>query len=304
VRAHAVAWLAVVVLAGCFAQPPDDPTKDYAPLLATAIDALAAQRDAQGLWPAGQVPYVVEAASAAGLDLDGWLQPVPVAQQVAWPAENASFLASLRPLYAVALVAAGVGDEARLAQVRDRVMAGFDGQQFGDQQLLNDDAFALIVLGAAQVAWSSELEPAIAHLLENQTSEGGWSWAVGGRAETDMTGIVLRGLVEAGAIHRVEAGPVLAFLETTRGTEGGYALSPGGQSNCDSTVWGIRTKEALGLADDDAPWRFLFGLQVAGGYAYIPGGPPNALCTAEAATLLGLVVDHQVQMPAGLDRAD
>ena len=49
------------------------------------------------------MPYVVEAAHAAGKDLRVWPDPVPLAQQVAWPPEEAPLLQALRPLHAIAL---------------------------------------------------------------------------------------------------------------------------------------------------------------------------------------------------------
>ena len=58
------------------------------------------------------------------------------------------------------------------------------------------------------------------------------------------------------------------------------------------------------MTADEAAWRFLLDLQTAdGGFAYAPSGPPNALCTSEAATLLGLMAHGDVPSPAGLGRA-
>src|SRR5688572_27982520 len=108
-----VAVLSVALLAGC-GQPSDEPGTDYQSLLDASIAHLAGSRGADGSWPAGQVPYVLEAAAAAGLDLHAWPAPIPVADQVAWPSADASFMASLRPLHAAALAAGS--DEGRLAQ--------------------------------------------------------------------------------------------------------------------------------------------------------------------------------------------
>ena len=280
--------VALALLAGCGQPPPSPPEGLHADLDAAMAD-LAGRRDADARWPAALVPYILEAASAAGLDVHEWPAPLPVADQVGWPPANGSFLSSLRPLHAAALAADG--DAQRLSEVRERTLAGFDGSQFGDPALLNDDAFALVVLGAAgaEPATWAQVGPAVRHLVDNQSATGGWPWAVGGAAETDMTGLVLHGLAQADAVRLADAEAALAFLATTRGADGGHSLRPGGEPNCDSTVWAIRSQADLGLAAPDEAWRFLAGLQTAGGgFAVTPGGPPNDLCTAEAATLLGL----------------
>lgn len=296
-----IAALLVLALSGCArpGQTSSQPSglQDEAD---RALASLLAGRDAEGRWPAGQVPYVAEAAHAMGKDLRAWPEPVPVADQVAWPPDDAPLLQGLRQLHAVAL--SSQRDAAALERVRERVMASFDGAQFGDRALLNDDAFALAVLGvagdAAHAASPPEVEPAVAGLIANRSADGGWSWSVGGGGETDMTGLVLAGLAAAGAVARVEPGPVLAFLASTAADGGGHALAPGGTPNCDSTVWAIRAQDILGIAAPQAAWDFLLGLQLDdGSFAYSPGGAGNALCTAEAATLLGLAQAVDVVAP-------
>lgn len=293
-----VAVLALV-LSGCVrpeAQGPD--AGDEAD---RALSALLASRDPDGRWPTGLLPYVAEAASAAGKDLRAWPEPLAVADQVQWPADDAPLLQALRPLHAAAL--AWNDDPASMQRVRDRVLAGFDGTQFGEPALLNDDAFALIVLGATGMGSSEQLAlvgPAADGLVANQSADGGWSWSVGGAGETDMTGLVVEGLAQAGALGKVDGSTVLDFLATTAGPEGGYALMASGTANCDSTVWAIRSHDALGLVAPPRAWEFLLGLQLDdGSFSYTREGPSNALCTAEAATLLWLVEAGQVTMSDG-----
>lgn len=295
----AILTLGVPLLAGCLG---DDGEPGFQGRLDDAMDHLASLRGADGRWTAGQVPLVAEAAFVARLEMASWPDGIPLADQVSPPPASAAYMDSLRPLYAEALLAAQVGDPGRMSGVQDRVLAGFDGEQFGEPGLLNDDAFALLVLGAAQVTWTSAIEVAVANLLANQSADGGWSWAVGGDGETDMTGMVLAGVAEAGAIHRVPVDRVLAFLDSTRDVSGGHALAPGGQANCDSTVWAIRAQERLGRPADLAAWRFLLGLQLPdGGFAYLPGGGANTLCTAEAAVVLGMALHHEIQVPVGVE---
>lgn len=300
-RLLAIAVVAAALLAGCQqgkAPEAADGQQDLRGDLDAAMAYLAGLRDGGGRWPAGQVPYIVEAAATAGLDVQTWPGPVPVAHQVAWPPDEASFLAALRPLHAEVLAAQD--DATRLARVRDRVLAGFDGAQFGEPALLNDDAFALIVLAAAK-GNVSEVGPAIQNLLESTSPRGGWSWAMGGEPETDMTGMVLQALAVAGAMDDIDTQATLGFLDATRTADGGYGLQSGGDANCDSTVWGIRARGLLGASADASSWGFLLSLQRGdGGFAYTLEGPSNALCTAEAATLLGLALHGQVPLPGDL----
>lgn len=289
-----LAALLAVLLSGCARPEPDG--QGLGKELDRSWSALLEVRDAQGRWPSGLLPYVAEAASAAGKDLHSWPPPLPIADQVQWPADDAPLLQALRPLHAAAL--AGHGDQAVAQRVRDRVLAAYDGVQFGEPALLNDDAFALIVLAAADVSWTTELRPAIHGLVANQSADGGWSWSAGAAGETDVTGLVLAGLSQAGALGEVTPEGVLAFLGTTESPGGGHALQAGGGPNCDSTVWAIRAYAALGRQAPQGDWDFLLGLQRQdGSFAYTPGGPANALCTAEAATLLALAQSGHVAVP-------
>lgn len=267
VRAAAFLML-LVVMAGC-AQPAGASQ-------GRAWDWLLHLRDADGRWPAELVPYVVEAALATGKDPSTWPSPVPMVEQMQWPADNATYIAALRPLHAWALLPEHGG---RGADIERRLLAGYDGRQFGNPALLNDDAFALLTLAALDPMEASDRA---ASLAENQTAGGGWSWAPGSEPETDMTGIVLTALADARA-GGFDASRARSFLDGTHVPGGGHALRTGGSANCDSTVWALRGGRALGVpapADDGA---FLASLQRRdGGLAYLAGGAANALCTVEA----------------------
>jgi hypothetical protein len=278
-----VPWLALLVLlaavlAGCAQAPHGDGDAQ-----GRAWDWLLAQRDADGRWPANLVPYVVEAAVATGKDPATWPAPVPLQAQLAWSPDSVGYLASLRPLHAWALLPShgGHGDD-----IRQRILAGHDGHQFGNPALLNDDAFAVMTLALVDRPAAASRTDA---LLENQTAAGGWSWAPGGEPETDMTGIVLSALSDAG-VSGFDAAAARAFLDGTHAAGGGHALHTDGDANCDSTVWALRAYDILGGGPPADDGGFLASLQRGdGAFAYRPGGPGNALCTVEALPLAPVV---------------
>lgn len=288
--AFILAFLAGAALAGCL-QPPG-------PDLAGARDAALAHL--ANLPPGSLAPYVLEAAVASGLDANAWPPAHPVADHVQLPA-NGTYQSLLRPAFALSRLH-GLPDR---DAIYNRVSKGYDGRQFGDGALQNDDIFALWTLSAMVPDWA--IEPWSMwgdSLLANQTAAGGWSWATNGTADTDSTGMALSALVSmpgsnATAHLALRAHAALAYLASTRVVGGGFASQPGGQANCDSTVWGLRGEDLLGAPGNATAWHFLLGLRRGdGGFAYLPAdGSSNDLCTAEVATLLGDAVAGRVTVP-------
>jgi hypothetical protein len=290
--------LAAMALAGC-AAPGDGPAP-----LDGALDFLLAQRE-EGRWPAAFVPHMLEVANAANLAPWAWPEGRPLTAQFVMPPDNGSLLSTLRALYGATLV----DDDGLTQEAADRVRAAYDGRQFGDPALLNDDAFALLVLASAHADFATEPARSMPDaLLQNQSADHGWSWHVGGAGEVDMTGIVLTALSGARshstqpapkALDRVGRDYVLHFLDGTRTPDGGHGLRAGGDAgNCDSTVWAIRSYALLGAPRPQAEWDFLLSLRNGdGGFAFQSGGPSNALCTAEVAVLLALERDGRLADP-------
>lgn len=292
-RAAVLALAAAVVavaLAGC-SDPQEEPTP-----LDGALGYLLAQRQ-DGRWDAAFVPHMLEVADAANLAPHLWPGERPLAQQFTMPPAEGALLPQLRALYGATLL---LGDGATALEAMERVRAAYDGRQFGDPALLNDDAFALLVLASAHVDFARDPERSMPDsLLQNQSDDNGWSWHVGGDGEVDVTGMVLTALSGARshstrpaptALDRVGRDYVLHFLDSTQAADGGHSLRPGGdEGNCDSTVWAIRSYALLGAPRPETQWRFLLELQNEdGGFAFQAGGASNALCTAEVATLLAL----------------
>lgn len=289
-RREAFLVVAVVLMGGCAQHGPD-----LAGARDRALDHLATL-------PAGTLaPYVLEAALAGGRDPSAWPPHHPAAEQVHLPAANGTYQSLLRPAFALSRLP-GIPDR---DDIYNRVAKGYDGRQFGDAALQNDDTFALWTLAAIVPDWHLQPWNGMADsLLANQTAAGGWSWSTTGAADTDTTGMVLSALAQlpgsnASAHLADHLAAARAFLASARAADGGYATQPGGEANCDSTVWGIRGAAVAGAPDNGTAWKALMGLQRGdGGFAYRSSDKAsNDLCTAEAATLLGDAVAGRVPGP-------
>ncbi|MFA5943293.1 MAG: prenyltransferase/squalene oxidase repeat-containing protein [Candidatus Thermoplasmatota archaeon] len=296
------ALVAVMALALVLASTSVEAKGDALPAARDAALEFLARQGGDGAYPAGLAPYAVEAAVAAGLDAASWPSRERSALAgVLVPAMGEPLLRLVRPAHAIALAGGDLtdwnGDD-----LETRLRAGFDGAQFGDAVLLNDDAYALLALRATGAPSDDAMvESSARFLADHQNADGGWGYAAGSSSGTDTTGMVLAALasgVETGATAWASDGR--AFVNTTR-AGAGYAEMPGGTANCDSTVWALRT---LGDHGDAQAWEFLLGLQQAdGGVAYQPGQPSNALCTAEAAALFADAAAGRIPAPGfGSDR--
>jgi hypothetical protein len=249
-----------------------------------ALDFLASHLQGSGPLAAN----LAEAAHANGLDLAAWPSPDdPVADHVPseFPQEPAN-ITLLRPLRALAF--AGHPHATPDGDLTNQVLDRFGPQGYGDRRTFNDDAYAILALRAVGFPpEDAHIQAARDHLLASQREDGGWGWTLGAPSGTDLTGLVVEALADSGGVPAEASAPALAFLATTQASAG-FAETPGRSPNCESTVWGLRATHGLGGMVRDDDWWFLLGLQRAdGGFAHLPGGASDLLCTSEAAALLG-----------------
>ncbi len=259
--------------------------------------------EARSLAGAGAfAPLFTEAVEANGLATASWPAANPLRGQVTVPGPDAATIQLLRPLRALAL--AGDPRAALEGDLVGRVLASFDGAQFGSPQALNDDAYAILALTQAGLATTdSRLAASARTLAAAQREDGGWGWAVGSPSGTDMTGLVLMALDAVAELEegRLQAG--LAFVSST-GKGAGYAETPRGTPNCESTAWALRAQALGGQKDDPASWRMLVGLQQSdGGFAHLPGGASDPFCTAEVLTAVALAEAGTLRFSLGEGRS-
>jgi len=126
---------------------------------------------------------------------------------------------------------------------------------------LNSTYWAVLALGHASAATTR-------FMLAHQATSGGFSWAVGGQADSNDTAAAL----EALRVARVHGPPVaraVRFLRTFENADGGFELTRGRGSDAQSTAWAIQGFVAAGVAPPRAAFAYLARLKRPdGSYRY------------------------------------
>jgi Prenyltransferase and squalene oxidase repeat len=108
----------------------------------------------------------------------------------------------------------------------------------------------------------------VRYLLRSQAPNGGFSWARGGRPDSNDTSAAIQALRAAG----VKGKPIaraLAFLRTFANRDGGFELQHGRGSDAPSTAWAIQAFVAAGARLPPAAFRYLASLaRPDGSYRY------------------------------------
>ncbi|MBI1971364.1 MAG: DUF4430 domain-containing protein [Candidatus Wildermuthbacteria bacterium] len=140
------------------------------------------------------------------------------------------------------------------------ILNGFDGQQFGSVNLVNDDIFALLVLlRAGYQAQEGAVANALQFILGSQREDGSFG-------DTDMTAaaIQLLDLVSSGKERDEAVRKAKAYLEKKQESTGGFG-------NVYSTSWVLQAIAALQengdswVIDDRTPEHFLALRQASDG---------------------------------------
>lgn len=122
-----------------------------------------------------------------------------------------------------------------------KIADSFDGAQFGDSSLYNDDIFALLVLSKAGYSAGEEIifKP-VANLISKQESDGSWQGV-------DLTAAAVQALKPfsyldgvAGALNKARS-----FLARAQASDGGF-------NNIFATAWAMQAISALG--ENPASW--------------------------------------------------
>jgi prenyltransferase beta subunit len=126
---------------------------------------------------------------------------------------------------------------------------------------VNSTCWAVLALGRSTTATTR-------WLLARQARSGGWSWAVGGRPDSNDTAAALEALRVAG----VRGAPVtrgVRFLLSFQNRDGGFELTHGRGSDAQSTAWAIQGLVAAGRTPPRNAFAYLARLKRAdGSYRY------------------------------------
>ncbi|MFA5778243.1 MAG: prenyltransferase/squalene oxidase repeat-containing protein [Candidatus Paceibacterota bacterium] len=125
----------------------------------------------------------------------------------------------------------------------EKIIASFDGKQFGDANEINDDIFALIVLQNAGYFQDEKIiNDDISFVLSKQKENGSWDESI------DMTGASMEALFTFNQNESVKNALEKAkeFLKQNQKDDGGW-------NNASSTAWAIEGILAMGEKPED--WK-------------------------------------------------
>lgn len=120
----------------------------------------------------------------------------------------------------------------------DAIVKEFDGTQFGDTELINDDIFALIPLGKAGYDKDDNIiTKTIDFIISKKESDGSWEGSV------DVTAAVIQALVPFGSVDGISEAlsDAETYLKNTQASDGGWG-------NVSSTSWAIQAENALNVS--------------------------------------------------------
>ena len=248
--------------------------------VANALDYLRSAQTGDGsIGGFGTSAWVTMAIAAAGEDPHDWGNP----SIVDYLRENSELLADELNLVTgyermiLAITAAGEnpysfgeGDPtyAPNGDYVTKLKSYYDGNQFGDDELLNDDFWGVLALISAGEDPESDItQSTMTFIKANQGGDGGWTWAIGGESDVDDTSAAIMALVAAGETLSLEAITMgLEYLSMEQGDNGGFGMW--GAVNSASTSWAIDAIVAAGEDPtsgdwtwDDNPVNYLLSLQ-------------------------------------------
>lgn len=139
--------------------------------------------------------------------------------------------------------------------------ASYDGTQIGDVSFINDDIWGIMALVAAgkTTTSSTALQGSVAFLLNNQNTDGGWSWGAGQDSDVDDTAAAIMALISAGqSSNSTPITDALAYIKSMQMANGGF--ESWGETNSATDSWGIAGIAAAGHNPISTAW------QSTGGY--------------------------------------
>jgi outer membrane biosynthesis protein TonB len=143
----------------------------------------------------------------------------------------------------------------------------FDGNQIGESELLNDDIFGLLALKSVNES-GSVIGKVRSHILNNQNSNGGWSFSVGGPSDSNTTAMAVAALSSTGSVPA----NAINYLKSSQKSDGGFAFTPSSESDGASTAWVIIGLRSAHQSIPQNAISYLESLQLSNGsFRWKPG---------------------------------
>ncbi len=189
----------------------------------------------------------------------------------------------------------------------EKLKSYFQNNQFGDENLLNDDIWAVLALGSTGQENLSQVQTAKDYIINHQNTDGGWGYGISAPSDTNDTAAALMALLEAGIL---DSSPVvqkaLAYLKSAQNNDGGFGYSADSVSDSCSNAWVISAIYKLGQ-DPLSNWvknshnavQSLKLFQDADGGFWWQKAGDNKFCTAFAVLAL-LGKSYPVETPFNL----
>jgi hypothetical protein len=106
----------------------------------------------------------------------------------------------------------------------------------------------------------------VAYVKKQQRPSGGWSWAAGGKADSNDTAAALQALRSVGVgRHTKIVNRAVRYLRSLQNPNGGFELTAGRGSDTQSTAWAIQGLLAAGRSPGKAAFGYLKRMQRANG---------------------------------------
>ena len=134
----------------------------------------------------------------------------------------------------------------------------YSNNQIGDASIINDDIFGILALvSAGEPTDSAIIQGSKNFVLNNQNSDGSWSFAVGASGDTNMTAMAIMALSEVGVTKTdPKISKALDYLKSTQNPDGGFPYDPKSSfstsSDASSDSWVISALNKIG--ESPASW--------------------------------------------------
>lgn len=146
-----------------------------------------------------------------------------------------------------------------------QLLSYFDGFQFGESELWNDDLFAVLALeGCDEQGIQIQVSK---NLIRSRSADGGFGFDAGGESNVDMTAVALQAFRASGVELPEDS---VTWLLNMQQEDGGFGYSIAfPESNTASTAWAIQGLLAAGVdvnsvvdpITGNTPWAYLVSTQ-------------------------------------------